>query len=225
VKNNNGFSEIRALIFDLDGTLIDSKLDLALSVNAMLDHMGSPQHVHETIFGFVGNGAEVLVRKSLGDGATDEDVKRGLGYFLSYYRTHMLDNTVLYPGVQEALDEFRRQERYSMAVFTNKPVNFSRAIIEGLNLSNRFVAVYGGNSFERKKPDPMGIEVLLRDMNVTREEAMMVGDSHVDVLTARNSGIFACGVTYGLGLEGMRAHPPDVMVDNLTELPEKLNGK
>ena len=225
VKNNNGFSKIRALIFDLDGTLIDSKLDLALSVNAMLDHMGSPQHVHETIFGFVGNGAEVLVRKSLGDGATDEDVKRGLGYFLSYYRTHMLDNTVLYPGVQEALDEFRRQERYSMAVFTNKPVNFSRAIIEGLNLSNRFVAVYGGNSFERKKPDPMGIEVLLRDMNVTREEAMMVGDSQVDVLTARNSGIFACGVTYGLGLEGMRAHPPDVMVDNLTELPEKLNGK
>jgi phosphoglycolate phosphatase len=92
-------------------------------------------------------------------------------------------------------------------------------------LSNRFVAVYGGNSFERKKPDPMGIEVLLRDMNVTREEAMMVGDSQVDVLTARNSGIFACGVTYGLGLEGMRAHPPDVMVDNLTELPEKLKGK
>ena len=111
MKNkDNRFSKMRALIFDLDGTLIDSKLDLALSVNAMLDHMGSPQHVHETIFGFVGNGAEVLVRKSLGEGATDEEVKRGLAYFLSYYRTHMLDNTVLYPGVQEALDEFRRQE-------------------------------------------------------------------------------------------------------------------
>jgi len=224
VKNNRQFSKIRGLIFDLDGTLIDSKLDLALSVNAMLDHMGSPQHVHETIFGFVGNGAEALVRKSLGDGASDEEVKRGLGYFLSYYRTHMLDNTVLYPGVQEALDEFRRSERYAMAVFTNKPVNFSRAIIEGLNLSNRFVAVYGGNSFERKKPDPMGIEVLLRDLKATREEAMMVGDSQVDVQTARNSGILACGVTYGLGLEGMRAHPPDVMVDNLLELPKKLDG-
>ena len=185
----------------------------------------SPQHVHETIFGFVGNGAEVLVRKSLGEGATDEEVKRGLAYFLSYYRTHMLDNTVLYSGVRGALDEFRgRRERYSMAVFTNKPVHFSRAIIEGLGLSSYFVSIYGGNSFERKKPDPMGIEVLLRDMNVTREEAMMVGDSQVDVLTARNSGIFACGVTYGLGLEGMRAHPPDVMVDNLLELPEKLEG-
>src|SRR3984885_12757515 len=132
-ENVNRFSKVRALIFDLDGTLIDSKLDLALAINAMLDHMGRAQHVHETIFGFVGNGAEMLVRKSLGNGASDEEVKRGLGYFLSYYRTHMLDNTVLYPGVQEALDEFRRSERYAMAVFTNKPVNFSKAIIEGLN--------------------------------------------------------------------------------------------
>jgi phosphoglycolate phosphatase len=220
----NRFSKVRALIFDLDGTLIDSKLDLALSVNAMLDHMGSPQHVHETIFGFVGNGAEVLVRKSLGEGASDGEVKRGLAYFLSYYRTHMLDNTLLYPGVLEALQEFRGLERYSMAVFTNKPVHFSRAIIEGLGLTDYFVAVYGGNSFERKKPDPMGIEVLLRDMNVTCEEAMMVGDSQVDVLTARNSGIFACGVTYGLGLAGMRVHPPDVMLDSLAELPKQLGN-
>ena len=95
----------------------------------------------------MGNGAETLVRKSLGDGATEEEVKRGLGYFLSYYRSHMLDNTVLYPGVVEALERFRELEQYSMAVFTNKPVHFSRAIIEGLKLSRYFVAVYGGNSF------------------------------------------------------------------------------
>jgi phosphoglycolate phosphatase len=225
MKNRNGrFSAVRALIFDLDGTLIDSKLDLALSVNAMLDHMGRAQHVHETIFGFVGNGAETLVRKSLGEGTTDEDVKRGLAYFLSYYRSHMLDNTVLYPGVVEALEEFRRLGRYSMAVFTNKPVHFSRAIIEGLNLSHFFFAVYGGNSFERKKPDPMGIEVLLREMRASREEAMMVGDSQVDVQTARNSGIFACGVTYGFDPEGLRVHPPDVRVDNLLQLPEQLGN-
>lgn len=216
------FAKVRALIFDLDGTLIDSKLDLALSVNAMLDHMGSPQHVHETIFGFVGNGAEALVRKSLGEGASDDDVKRGLAYFLSYYRTHMLDNTVLYPGVREALQEFRRLARYSMAVFTNKPVHFSRAIIEGLALTDYFVAVYGGNSFERKKPDPMGIEVLLREMQAAPDEAMMVGDSEVDVKTARNSGIFACGVSYGFGLEGLREHPPDILLDNLLELPKHL---
>jgi phosphoglycolate phosphatase len=221
----NRFSAVRALIFDLDGTLIDSKLDLALSVNAMLDHMGRTQHVHETIFGFVGNGAETLVRKSLGEGVTDEDVKRGLAYFLSYYRSHMLDNTVLYPGVVEALEQFRELGRYSMAVFTNKPVHFSRAIIEGLNLSRYFVAVYGGNSFERKKPDPMGIEVLLREMDATCDETMMVGDSQVDIMTARNSGIFACGVTYGFDLAGLRVHPPDVMVDNLMELPKQLGNQ
>jgi phosphoglycolate phosphatase len=223
MKNKtNWFSQVRALIFDLDGTLIDSKLDLALSVNATLDHMGSPQHVHETIFSFVGNGAESLVRKSLGEGATDDDVKRGLAYFLSYYRTHMLENTVLYPGVLDALQELRRLGRHSMAVFTNKPVHFSRAIIAGLGLTDHFVAVYGGNSFERKKPDPMGIEVLLREMQAAPDEAMMVGDSEVDVKTARNSGIFACGVTYGFGLEGLRQHPPDILLDNLLELPKQL---
>lgn len=223
-ENVNRFSKVRALIFDLDGTLIDSKLDLALAINAMLDHMGRAQHVHETIFGFVGNGAEMLVRKSLGEGATEEDVKRGLAYFLSYYRSHMLDNTVLYPGVVDALERFRQLEQYSMAVYTNKPVHFSRAIIEGLNLSSYFVAVYGGNSFERKKPDPMGIEVLLREMLASREEAMMVGDSQVDMRTARNSGIFACGVTYGFDLDGLRAHPPDILVNNLVELPAQLGN-
>jgi phosphoglycolate phosphatase len=223
MKNkSNRFAKVRALIFDLDGTLIDSKLDLALAVNATLDHMGRAQHVHETIFSFVGNGAETLVRKSLGEGTTDEEVKRGLAYFLSYYRTHMLDNTVLYSGVAEALEHFGTRERYSMAVYTNKPVNFSRAILEGLNMSRHFLAVYGGNSFERKKPDPMGIEVLLREMRVAPDEAMMVGDSEVDVKTARNSGIFACGVTYGFGREGLREHPPDILVDSLTELPEHL---
>jgi phosphoglycolate phosphatase len=110
-----------------------------------------------------------------------------------------------------------------MAVFTNKPVHFSRAIIDGLRLSRYFISVYGGNSFERKKPDPMGIEVLLREMQASPDEAMMVGDSQVDIQTARNAGIFACGVTYGFDLAGLRADPPDVMVDNLVELPAQLS--
>jgi phosphoglycolate phosphatase len=224
IDEANRFSQVRALIFDLDGTLIDSKLDLALAINAMLEHMGRGEHAHETIFGFVGNGAETLVRKSLGDGATEEEVKRGLGYFLSYYRSHMLDNTVLYPGVVEALERFRELEQYSMAVFTNKPVHFSRAIIEGLKLSRYFVAIYGGNSFEKKKPDPMGIEVLLSEMRASRGQAMMVGDSQVDMKTARNARILACGVTYGFDLEGLRIHPPDILVDNLMELPARLGN-
>jgi phosphoglycolate phosphatase len=215
------FEGVRVLIFDLDGTLIDSKLDLALSINAMLEHMGRATLPHETIYGFVGNGAPVLVRRSLGEAATDSDAERGLAYFLDYYRAHMLDNTVAYPGVREGLEMLKGQP---MAVLTNKPTRFSQAILDGLGLSQYFRFVYGGNSFERKKPDPMGIEKLLRDLCAAPREAMMVGDSEVDVRTARNAGIWACGVSYGLGAEGLAAVPPDLMVDSLADLPVHLNG-
>ena len=111
-----------------------------------------------------------------------------------------------------------------MAVLTNKPVRFSSWILEGLGLPRYFKYVYGGNSFEKKKPDPIGVEMLLRDFQAAPQEAMMVGDSDVDVRTARNSGIWACGVSYGLGTDGLRAHPPDIMLDSLEELPQHLNG-
>jgi phosphoglycolate phosphatase len=220
------FSRVRVLIFDLDGTLIDSKLDLALSINAMLEYMRRAPLPHETIYSFVGNGAPILVRRSLGEGAspaeiTDVDADKGLAYFLSYYRAHMLDNTVPYPGVREGLALLAQ---HPMAVLTNKPVIFSRAILEGLDLSRYFRYVYGGNSFEKKKPDPVGVRILLRDLNSTPQETMMVGDSDVDVRTARNAGIWACGVTYGLGIDSLRANPPDLLVDSLTEIPAHLNG-
>lgn len=220
-QNLKKFEGVRVLIFDLDGTLIDSKLDLALSINAMLHHMGRATLLHETIYSFVGNGAPVLVRKSLGPGSSDEDADRGLAYFLSYYRTHMLDNTVAYPGVHEGLELMKAQP---MAVLTNKPVRFSQAILDGLGLARYFRFVYGGNSFDRKKPDPMGVEILLRDLSAAPREAMMVGDSEVDVRTARNAGIWACGVSYGLGAEGLAVNPPDLMVDSLADLPAHLNG-
>jgi phosphoglycolate phosphatase len=219
--HNHSFASVRVLIFDLDGTLIDSKLDLANAINAMLEHKGRAPLPQETIYRFVGNGAPVLVRRSLGDGVTDAEADDGLAFFLSYYRAHMLDNTVTYPGVREGL---KLLENLPMAVLTNKPVRFSQAILDGLGLSPYFRFVYGGNSFERKKPDPMGVEVLLRDLGASPAEAMLVGDSSVDVLTARNAGIWACGVSYGLGTDGLRAHPPDIMLDSLTELPAYLNG-
>lgn len=220
-RGENRFSAVRALIFDLDGTLIDSKLDLALSINAMLKRMGRSELAPEEIFGMVGNGAPVLVRRALGaQTASDEEADTGLAYFLSYYRNHMLDNTVTYPGVREGLTLL---EKYPMAVLTNKPANFSRAILDGLGLSRYFRFVYGGNSFEKKKPHPMGVETLLRELAAKPAEAMMVGDSDVDIQTARNSGIWACGVTYGLGTDGLRAFPPDLMLDSLTELPCHLS--
>jgi len=219
---NNRFSAVRVLIFDLDGTLIDSKLDLAHSVNAMLEHFGRAPLAQETICCYVGNGAPVLVRKALGEGATDQEANEGLAYFLSYYRAHMLDNTVAYPGVREGLELLKN---HPMAVLSNKPVNFSRAILEGLGLSRYFRFIYGGNSFERKKPDPMGVEVLLRDLAATPREAMLIGDSEVDVQTARNARIWACGVSYGLGTEGLRVYPPDLMLDSLAELPAHLDAR
>ena len=213
------FPGVRVLIFDLDGTLIDSKLDLALSVNAALEHMGRVPIEHERIYGYVGNGAPTLLRRALGDGATDADAERTLAYFLQYYRAHMLDNTVPYPGVCEGLAQLDGRE---MAVLTNKPVRFSKAILEGLGLARHFRYVYGGNSFERKKPDPMGAKALLRDFGAAPLEAMMVGDSEVDIQTARNAGTWACGVTYGLGSARLAEFPPDLVVDSLTELPAHL---
>jgi phosphoglycolate phosphatase len=176
----------------------------------------------ETIYGYVGNGAPMLVRRALGDGTSDQEADTGLAHFLSYYRAHMLDNTVPYPGVREGLALL---EQHPMAVLTNKPVHFSRAILDGLGLMRYFRYVYGGNSFEKKKPHPMGTETLLRELGAEPHEAMIVGDSDVDVRTARNAGTWACGVSYGLGMEGMKAHPPDLMLDSLVELPEHLNGR
>jgi len=214
------FSGVRALVFDLDGTLIDSKLDLALSVNATLERLGRPPLSQDRIFSYVGQGAPRLIEQALGPGATPEECQRGLEYFLAYYRDHMLDNTVTYPGVREGLAAL---EDMPMAVLTNKPVRFSRQIIEGLGLGSFFRFVYGGNSFGTKKPDPAGMGVLLRDFGAAPKQAMLVGDSEIDVQTARNAGTWACCVTYGLGRERLVHYPPDLLVDSLTELPAHLD--
>ena len=218
---DNRFAGVRALIFDLDGTLIDSKLDLALAVNATLAEMGCGPLAHEQIFGYVGQGAPMLIRRALGGGSSDEDSQRALEFFLGYYRAHMLDNTVTYPGVREGLAQLAGLQ---MAVLTNKPVRISRAILEGLGLGGYFRYIYGGNSFERKKPDPMGVERLLADFELAPREAMVVGDSEIDVLTARNAGTWACGVTYGLGSHRLAEYPPASPLDGLPELPAHLGN-
>ena len=168
------FSEVRALIFDLDGTLIDSKLDLALSVNATLAELGKQPLPHKQIFSYVGQGAPALIARALGCASSEEDCLRGLEFFIKYYSVHKLDNTVLYPGIREALDALAGMP---MAVFTNKPVGASRGILQGLGLADHFRFVYGGNSFERKKPDPMGVEIILREFGVAPSQGMVVGDS------------------------------------------------
>ena len=184
--------DIRLLIFDLDGTLIDSKKDLVLSVNAVREWMKLKPLPADVVSSYVGRGVTVLMRRSLGDAATEANVKKATDFFLEYYRKHMLDNTVLYDGVLEALDELHGRE---MTVLTNKPVVFSRAILNGLGVDHFFSFVYGGNSFAQKKPDPIGVFKLMRDLRAGPDETMIVGDSDTDVLTGRNAGVWTCGVT------------------------------
>ena len=206
------------VIFDLDGTLIDSKLDLAHAVNATRAHMGVGPLDHEIIYSYVGNGAPVLIRRALGPDVSDLEVQRALEYFLAYYRDHKLDFTTLYPGVREALDELRGSG-VQMAVLTNKPVNISKAILHGLEVAPYFFQGYGGNSFEQKKPHPAGVDALLAECGVDRERAVMVGDSSVDIRTARNASIAAVGCTWGFQPESLVTDPPDWLIEQMGELP------
>jgi phosphoglycolate phosphatase len=214
--------DVQLLIFDLDGTLIDSGLDLALSVNAMREKMGLARLPNEEIAAFVGHGVANLVRRSLGEQATDERVQEAIEFFLAYYREHMLDNTATYPGVREALEELKGRH---LTVLTNKPVRFSELILEGLGIAGCFRYIYGGNSFEQKKPDPVGANKLMGDLQVPPRQTMIIGDSDTDVLTGKNAGIWTCGVTYGFGAPTLKIAPPDFTVDHLRQLSRMLDGK
>lgn len=210
------------LIFDLDGTLVDSKQDLIDSVNAARGYMSLGPLPGATVARYVGRGAQALIRSALGDQAPQSDVDKAHDFFIRYYGEHMLDKTVLYDGVREALDTLREQG-HTLAVLTNKPVRFSERMMERLGLGRHFVRVYGGNSFEpRKKPDPVGIEALLSETGIARGNTVMVGDSSVDILTARNARVQACGVSWGFQPETFAEHPPDFIIENMGQLPERI---
>lgn len=204
-------------IFDLDGTLIDSKGDLVQAVNASRAHLHLPPLSDEKIASYVGNGAPTLIRRALGPDAAEEQVAAALQYFLDYYAEHRVVHTTVYDGVRETLDELDRQGK-KQAVLTNKPVRISHAILDDLDLLKYFFRVYGGNSFPQKKPDPVGIETLLVEAQVDRRRAIMIGDSAVDIQTARNAGICSVGVTFGFQPETLQADPPDLLIGRMPEL-------
>ena len=205
------------LIFDLDGTLIDSKLDLAHAVNATRSHMGMSALDHERVYSYVGNGAPVLIRRAMGDQASELDVEEALEFFLEYYREHKLDYTVLYPGVRDSLDRLR-EARKRLAILTNKPAAVSRSIVQGLGLSGHFFQIYGGNSFDFKKPHPIGVETLMAEAGIGRAATLMVGDSSVDVETARNAFVHSCGVRYGFAPETLGDPAPEMLIDRMEQL-------
>jgi len=222
-NSSENVRQVQLLIFDLDGTLIDSGLDLALSVNAMREAMGLHRLPHEEIATFIGHGVVNLMRRALGAEAREEKIQKALDFFLAHYREHMLDNTLPYPGVITPVDELKGR---TLAVLTNTPVRFSELILEGLGMAGYFRYVYGGNSFEQKKPAPVGAHKLMSDLQGPPRATMIVGDSDTDVLTGRNAGIWTCGVTYGFGAYTLEKAPPDFMIDDLLQLPPMLaNGK
>ncbi len=215
---------VRALIFDLDGTLIDSKLDLIHSVNATLTEMGREKLSDEVISSYIGHGAPMLISRALGGVAKEDELARGLGYFLEYYEEHKLDNTGLYPGVTETLAKLGEQ-RISMAVLTNKPVKISVRILEALGVAQYFQAIYGGNSFETKKPDPLGAKAILSEFKVKNSgDSMMIGDSEVDIQTARNADMIATAVNYGFGIHDRSQHPADIYLDRMSDLLDVVDS-
>ena len=217
-------NSILLVIFDLDGTLIDSRLDLVHSVNAALRHIGRPELPEHVIASYVGDGAQILIQRALGGEQVDEAiVRKGLEFFLTYYRAHKLDHTTVYEGIIDALAAIERPvsgQRRKLAVLTNKPVIPSRAIIEALRMKKFFLQIYGGNSFATKKPDPEGARKLLEECRVRAEHAVIIGDSHTDVETGHNAGIWTVGVTYGFAPQSLADAKPDVIVDHPRELME-----
>ncbi len=216
--------KIKLVIFDLDGTLIDSELDLAASVNAMLKYYGRKELPLHVIGSYIGDGAPMLIRRALGDPDDDGFFQEALTYFLMHYRDHKLDNTYAYEGVEGALREIARYNgmQRKMAVLTNKPVRASRDIVAGLGLAQFFGQIYGGNSFDTKKPDPLGAQTLMREFDAAPEETVMVGDSEVDMLTAQNAGMWSVGVTYGFAPQTLERVPPDILVDSPSEMGRAL---
>ena len=225
----------RLLVFDLDGTLIDSRIDLANSVNAMLAQLSKPELPQAVIESYIGDGASMLVRRALGDPEGDvhdeEYVNRAVGLFLDYYRVHKLDFTYVYDGVIEALERLRAEHPgIAMAVLTNKPVRPSRDICAHFGLDRFFFQNYGGNSFHTKKPDPAGLLALMAEASaldpaaglIGPAETVMIGDSDVDVLTARNCGAWSIGCGFGLAPHSLVAAPPDALAATPADWPETL---
>jgi phosphoglycolate phosphatase len=226
---------LKLLVFDLDGTLIDSAQDLCNSVNATLKEFDLGPLPDPTIASFVGNGAPMLMRRSLAlatgappDTVDEEQLAKAYQFFLQYYREHKLEFTYAYEGVLDALKALHELHDApggplrTMAVLTNKPVRPARGICEGLGLADYFLHIYGGDSFAVKKPDPLGLRSLMEETGARPEETVMIGDSQVDVQTARNAGAWALGCAFGFGPQNLMQTRPDVLVDTAAEWTQAL---
>lgn len=218
------FYDKRAILFDLDGTLIDSVPDLAFSINYMLDTLNMPTYNEETIRYWVGNGASTLVKRALlGDVNSDQSVDeklftKALDIFLSYYSQHLTDSTQLYPNVFTTLKELK-QKGYNLVVVTNKPILFVAPILSGLGIDDLFDFHLGGDSLKVKKPHPQPLLYACSKLNISPHEVVMVGDSKNDILSANSANIESIGVTYGYNYkESIRSYNPSITVDDFAHI-------
>jgi phosphoglycolate phosphatase len=210
-------SKTRLVVFDLDGTLVDSTLDLATAVNAMLAALapGTPPLPVPVVRSLVGQGAANLVGASLRRAGLPHGLDAALPLFLERYSGCLLETTRLYPGVAEDLAALQGFER---AVLSNKPGAMCRAILEGLGVASQFARIWGFGDFPGRKPEPGPLLALMRELGASPTETVLVGDSAVDVLTARAAGVRVLGVSWGLDPESLRQEPPDAMLGRLSEL-------
>jgi phosphoglycolate phosphatase len=211
----------RLFIFDLDGTLIDSRADITFSLNIMLARMHMPPLPESRVADFVGSGVPKLVERSLreitGSGPETHLIEEGIVLFREEYGKHLLDRTRLCNGAVEALNALSWAE---FAVVTNKPEFFSRRILEGLSVGNRFRTILGGDSIQNRKPHPEGLLRAMQICNASATETTMVGDSAVDIEAGKAAGVTTCGVLGGFRpRQDLEAAGCDLIIENLLELP------
>jgi phosphoglycolate phosphatase len=215
--------DVGLVVFDLDGTLIDSLGDLANALNASLVQLApqAPPLRLSQVRSFIGDGARLLVMRSLEAAGLRLPVDEALPVFVQAYRQRMFENTTLYAGVQETLDALRDRD---LAVLTNKPGDMSRAILSHLGVAERFFRIVGAGDLAEHKPDPGGLLRLIAACGATPERTVIVGDSAVDVRTGRAAGTHTVGVTYGFAPDSLATEPPDALIDDLRDLPPLLGS-
>ncbi len=207
--------KVDVMIFDLDGTLIDSKKDIAASVNYTMATLDLPPLSNELIYSFVGNGVTPLIEKSvLASGGYS--FQQALQIFKDHYTQHLLDTTQTFEGILETLNHFQKK---LMFVVTNKSQGYSDKIIKGLGLDHFFQGIFGGDTQFPKKPAPDVIHHILKKTTCPPDKAVLIGDSAVDIQTGKNAKILTCGVTYGFR---PREEIEKSLCDDLIENPEEL---
>ncbi|MBI1820822.1 MAG: HAD-IA family hydrolase [Nitrospirae bacterium] len=207
--------EFDLLMFDLDGTLLDTKEDLARSVNLCLKELGFPEKDHQAIYGYIGDGVRKLLGKAIGieSGPVFENA---IHVFRKHYMDHLLDTTRFYPGMEKVLEHFKHK---LLAVVTNKPADYTSRIIDGLGIRNHFSLISGSVPGGKLKPDPQMLSDVMDDLEISPNRALMVGDGVNDILAARSAGAKSCAVGYGLTLpERLKEASPDYFCNDILSL-------